>query len=71
MNPRRVGPMTTLRFRAAQSFGYGASPGMVRACLTRCDLDAIRGAVRITRVLCDSQPVGTQGPVWQIDGEMA
>jgi hypothetical protein len=24
----------------------------------------------VLRVLCDTRPVGTQGPVWQIDGEM-
>jgi hypothetical protein len=71
INPRRVGLMTTLRFRSAQHVGYGASPGMVAACLDRCDGDGIRGRVRLTRVLCDSRPVGTQGPVWQIDGEMA
>jgi hypothetical protein len=69
LNPRRTGAMTTLRFRSASRFGYGASPGMVRVCLARCDHAAIRGRVKILRVLCDTHPVGTQGPVWQIDGE--
>jgi hypothetical protein len=70
LNPRRHGELTALRFRSASRFGYGASAGMVDACLSRCDRDGIRGRVRVLRVLCDSQPVGTQGPVWQIDGEM-
>jgi hypothetical protein len=70
LNPRRRGDMTALRFRSARHFGYGASPGMVRACLERCDRDGIRGRVGVLRVLCDTRPVGTQGPVWQIDGEM-
>jgi len=70
INPRRSGDMTALRFRSAQHFGYGASPGVVRACLVRCDRDGIRGRVRLLRVLCDIRPVGTQGPVWQIDGQM-
>ena len=55
-------------FRAARSFGYGAAPEMVARCLSRCDEEAMRGAVRVLRVLSGSQPVGTQGPVWQIDG---
>ena len=70
LNPRRSGDMTALRFRSARRFGYGASAGMVHACLERCDRDGIRGRVRVLRVLCDTRPVGTQGPVWQIDGEM-
>lgn len=70
INPRRSGEMTALRFRSARQFGYGASAGVVGACLRRCDAEAIRGSVRILRVLSDTRPVGTQGPVWQIDGEM-
>ena len=68
LNPRRDGNRNALRFRAAHSFGYGAAPEMVARCLSRCDEDAMRGAVRVLRVLSGSQPVGTQGPVWQIDG---
>ena len=70
MNPRRVEQTLRLQFRSASSFGYGASPGMVRRCLERCDADGMRGTVTVLRVLSDSHPVGTQGPVWQIDGRM-
>ena len=37
INPRRVGDTLRLQFRSASRFGYGASPGMVRRCLERCD----------------------------------
>ncbi len=70
MNPRRVEKTLRLQFRSASSFGYGASPGMVRRCFERCDADGMRGTVTVLRVLSDSRPVGTQGPVWQIDGRM-
>jgi hypothetical protein len=70
INPRRVGSTLRLQFRSASSFGYGASPGMVRRCLERCDADGMRGTVTVLRVLSDTRPVGTQGPVWQIDGRM-
>jgi hypothetical protein len=68
LNPRRTGDGPLLRFRAASRFGYGASPGMVRRCLERCDRDELRGDLRVVRVLSDTFPVATQGPVWQIDG---
>lgn len=64
MNPRRDGMRSALRFRAASRFGYGASPGMVRRCLERCDAEAIRGRVWAIQVLSDTRPVATQGPVW-------
>lgn len=64
MNPRREGKRSALRFRAASRFGYGASPGMVRRCLERCDAEDIRGRVTVLQVLSDTKPVGTQGPVW-------
>ena len=70
LNPRRVGDSLRLQFRSASSFGYGASPGMVRRCLERCDAAGMRGRVSVLRVLSDTRPVGTQGPVWQIDGQM-
>ena len=57
------------RFRVARTFGYGASPGMVRRCLTRLDDAHIPGEVRVVRVLSDTHPVGTQGPVWMIGGK--
>jgi hypothetical protein len=68
INPRLTPPGTVLRFRCAAKFGYGATPGMVRRCLERCDEKGIRGSVSITRSLSDTKPVGTQGPIWQIDG---
>ena len=68
MNPRRDGERLAFRFRAARSFGYGASPEMVARCLARCDDDGIRGEVRVLRVLSDTRPVHTQGPVWLLDG---
>jgi hypothetical protein len=68
LNPVRTGVRSVLRFRSASSFGYGGSPGMVTRCLERCDAESIRGTVRILRVISDSRPVGTQGPIWQIDG---
>jgi hypothetical protein len=71
INPRRVGEGSVLEFRSASSFGYGASPGMVRRCFERCDTDGIRGRVRVVRVLSDTRPVATQGPVWQIGGRTA
>lgn len=71
LNARRERGRTALRFRAARSFGYGAAPGMVRRCLERCDRDSIRGELRLLRVLSDTRPVGTQGPVWQIEGRTA
>src|SRR5581483_2689177 len=57
------------RFRCASSFGYGASPGMVRRCFARLDEVGIPGEARIVRTLSDAHPVGTQGPVWYVGGE--
>jgi hypothetical protein len=68
INPLRVGATSRLQFRSASHFGFGASAGMVRRCLERCDDAEMRGSVRVLRVLSDTRPVGTQGPVWQIDG---
>jgi hypothetical protein len=41
---------------------------MVRRCCERCDEERIRGAVHILRVLSDTKPVATQGPVWHVAG---
>jgi hypothetical protein len=41
----------------------------VRQCLERLDADGIRGQVRILRVLSDTDPVSTQGPVWYVEGK--
>jgi hypothetical protein len=68
LNPARYGGRPGFRFRCAHRFGYGASPGMVRRCLERLEGERITGEVRILRSLADSEPVGTQGPVWYIGG---
>jgi hypothetical protein len=69
VNPARYGGEPGFRFRVARSFGYGASPGMVRRCLERLDAEGIRGQLRILRVLSDTDPVATQGPVWYVEGK--
>jgi hypothetical protein len=68
LNPRRDGGKPAFRFRCARTFGYGASPEMVRRCLERCDAERMRGGARILRVLSDTDPVHTQGPVWHLAG---
>jgi hypothetical protein len=68
LNPSRHDESPSFRFRAARVFGYGASSGMVRRCLERLDGEGIRGTVRILRVLSDTDPVATQGPVWYVGG---
>jgi hypothetical protein len=69
LNPIQGTGRPGFRFRCAASFGYGASPGMVRRCLARLDEERIPGEVRILRALSDTHPVGTQGPVWLIGGK--
>ena len=54
------------RFRCASTRGYGASAGMVGRCLARLDEAEITGRVRITRVLSDVQPLGTQGATFAV-----
>src|SRR4051812_31054740 len=66
LNARREPNRSVLRFRCARTYGYGGSPQMTRRCLERCDEDGIRGELRLLRVLSDTIPVGTQGPVWHI-----
>ena len=68
-NPLRESEQLTFRFRVAHSFGYGASSGMVRRCLERVDEAGIPGAVRVLRLMSDTHPVGTQGPVWYVGGK--
>ena len=70
LNPTRQKPEPTLLFRVAHRFGYGASPQMARRCLARLDEERIPGDVTILRVLCDTRPVATQGPVWYVDGKV-
>jgi hypothetical protein len=69
LNPIQGAGSPRFRFRCAQTFGYGAAPGMVRRCLARADEQGIPGGVRVVRVLSDTQPVATQGPVWNIGGK--
>ena len=67
-NPGRVDERPAFRFRVARLFGYGVSPEMLRRCLERLDEAGIRGELRILRVLSDTEPVATQGPVWYVEG---
>ena len=69
VNPSRFGDATALRFRCAHHFGYGVSPEMAARCFERCDDDGLTGEVEILRVLSDTHPVGTQGPVWLVGGK--
>jgi hypothetical protein len=68
VNPALYGGATGLRFRCARTFGYGVSAGMASRCLERCDEEGITGHVSILRVLSDTYPVATQGPVWYVGG---
>ena len=68
VNPARYSDAPGFRFRVARRFGYGAAPEMTRRCLERVDQEQIRGDLRILRVLSDTDPVATQGPVWYLDG---
>jgi hypothetical protein len=65
INPISIGT-PGFRFRCASKHGYGASAGMVGRCLARLDEAAITGRVRITRVLSDVHPVGTQGATFAV-----
>jgi len=68
LNPARYGGETGFRFRVARTFGYGASAEMTRRCLARLDEEGIRGSLRVLRVLADTYPNATQGPVWYVGG---
>jgi len=67
LNPTKVEGIA-FNFRAARQAGYGASPSMVRRCLERCDAEQMRGTVTALRVLSETNPVATQGPVWRVGG---
>jgi hypothetical protein len=69
VNPARYGDTPGFRFRVARRFGYGASAEMTRRCLERVDEEDIRGELRILRVLSETDPVQTQGPVWYVEGK--
>ena len=68
VNPAQYGGPSALRFRSAQHFGYGVSPGMAARCFERCDEEGITGEVEILYVLSDTNPIATQGPVWLLGG---
>jgi hypothetical protein len=68
LNPARYGGETGFRFRVARTFGYGASPEMTRRCFERLDEAGIPGTLRILRMLADTHPNATQGPVWYVGG---
>jgi hypothetical protein len=61
LNPMQSTSRPGFRFRCASAHGYGASASMVERCLARLDEAGITGHVRVTRVLSDVHPVGTQG----------
>jgi hypothetical protein len=69
VNPARYGGVATLGFRCAHRFGYGVSAEMAARCFERCDDEGITGEVEVLRVLSDTHPVGTQGPVWIVGGK--
>jgi len=66
LNPIQGTGRPGFRFRCASDRGYGASVGMVRSCLRRLDEESIGGHIRITRVLSDVHPVGTQGATFLV-----
>ena len=68
VNPAHYGGTTSFRFRSASRTGYGVAPGMARRALERLDDEGLSGRVRVLRVLSDTNPVSTQGPVWRVDG---
>lgn len=68
VNPARHAGTPAFRFRVARDFGYGASPEMARRCFERLDEERIPGRIQVVRLLSDSRPVGTQGPVWRVGG---
>jgi hypothetical protein len=69
LNPTRVPGPSAFRFRAARTFGYGASPQMTRRCLERLDAEGIPATLQVLHVLSDTHNVATQGPVWRVAGK--
>jgi hypothetical protein len=69
VNPLLVeGARPAFRFRAARRFGYGTAPAMVRRSLERLDEEGIHGRLEPLRVMSETAPVLTKGPVWRDDG---
>jgi hypothetical protein len=68
LNPSRYGGLPGFRFRVSRLFGYGTSTTMTRRAFERLDEERIRGELRILYALSDTNPVGTQGPVFRLEG---
>jgi hypothetical protein len=66
LNPMQLSGKSGFGFRCANASGYGASAGMAGRCLARLDEADISGHVRLTRVLSDVHPVGTQGATFLV-----
>jgi hypothetical protein len=66
----RTGFLFRVARRVASSSGYGASPGMARRCLERCEAEGITGRTGVLRVLSDVDDEATQGPVWYVGGRV-
>ena len=62
------GAPPAFRFRSARRFGYGAAVPMVHRCLARLDEAGVVGRLHVRRVLSETEPVLTQGPVWREGG---
>jgi len=69
LNPSRPRGTLALRFRGARRYGYGVSAPMARRCLERLDEEGIQGTLNVLSVLCDTDAVGTQGPVLRVGGK--
>jgi len=69
LNPSTYGGRPGFRFRIARVFGYGASAEVARRCFERLDEQGIGGELHVLRVLSDTDPVATQGPVWRVGGK--
>jgi hypothetical protein len=69
LNLTRDAPRLIFTFRCSGRSGYGASRSMVRRCFVRLDDNGITAAIRVLRVLSDTDNVGTQGPVWLVGGK--
>jgi hypothetical protein len=69
-NPTRSRDSLAFLFRCARRAGYGVSAAMARRCLERVDDEGITGSVRLLRVLSQTDPVATQGPVWRVGGRV-
>lgn len=70
LNPTADRERTGFLFRVARRSGYGASPGMARRCLERCEAERITGRAGVLWALADTDDVATQGPVWYVGGRV-